>query len=1707
MRLWNSITKATALAGLLIWASHALGATYNLSNGQRPYCSTYWDVSGSTYRCANNGRITLPDGDNIIANSDATLVANNGFNLGNGTIGSSSIRIDLQSSYGDIDADGTTIYGDLNASSGDIDLEDAEIRGAVQTGGDIDLDNTLVSGDVTSDNNEITARDSTLQGDVQARGDIDLSGGSVSGKVTSTSNRIDADNTDLLGGAEARGNIRVEGGILTGDFTSTNNRIFFTSVTMTEGDITGGEVTITDSDLGGSTGVVNATAFYGSVDLVNSSVVYGDLNAPSWSEINVSDDSQVFGTCTPASPGCINRPPVNCPLNTGLEGEYFDGTDLNPPAAFSRIDSQIDFNWGGGSPNNSALGNNGYSVRWVGYLRAPKDAPFTLATRSDDGVRLTLDEFLVIDNWTNHSATVDQVNVDLDEGEYYRLELEYYENSGQARIELLWDITDDGNTNLTPVPTSYLSHCNAIFPTPVLEWRMDEAYWSGSTDEVADSSGNDHDGTGGGDIDTVSGYLCRAGEFDGVDDYIRSPALYDALKGTATFSFWIKTTAVGNDTPYLAPGISGIEEAGGTDDIFWGWLDGSGHIGLAVGNSSDGSSNQAINDGVFHHVVIIRNASNGNYRIYIDGALDTSGRMASGEIGNYFESLGRVENTDGGPNYFQGQLDEVSVFEQQLTNGEVQLLYDLQRQGKNLDSTDRDLSNCGGVSLSCVNQNFNTGLDSDTWQISSKSGGFTPQIIGGRLRLTDDRNDAATAATLLRQFPSAGNRVVVEFDYYAYTDDGDDDAADGVAVVLSNSNTPAVAGGFGGSLGYAQNTNAGENGFAGGWLGVGLDVFGNYSNDTEGRQGGPGQRPNAVAVRGSGDGTTGYNYLAGTSADLSPGLLTGSSSGQRYRITVDHSDSDRAQVTVERDSNNDGIFETLVGPFDALDDLSQAAIPESVILTLTGSTGASSANNEIDDLEVCATVSEPYEPPTPIHHFELVRNRTNGLTCEPLNVEIRACTDAACSSQYSGQFDASLTATRLTDNAVTSVSGSDLSSGDSLGLLLPVAGDYQLALPTSSPTVESVVDNRCFIGGSTSAEDDCEFTVNDTGLRFFDVDTPGISQAQFDLVAGRSEGPIAVQAVQTNETTGICEGLFSPGETLDFTAGTNCSDPNECSVGEDLDLDMQVTFSQGSTDTKLPNPENPILGQATRTLQLTFGTEATDPDSTARFNLNAPDVGIQALTLAYELPNAGGAPSGTVISETVNLRVRPASLRLQNIANDDGDALPVSVSADADSDAFALANQPFVVSVQALNDNGDPTPNFGRTSSLPELNWANSSRAYPTTGASGALVGSEDQLSPADDWQSDTNDSSRIILNNADGLRFTDLGVLRLEGHIDAYLGAPAAVTSDTPLVGRFVPATLGVSQVGTAKWGDLNYIYQGQQADLSDLALEVTAYDANGTAVNNYDGDLFKLDMNQAGLLQRPLTSTGDSLLYPTPTTWPQPTDADADYDGSVQLSMSNLALTWPRNASGPGANDVPQDVDTLLLGQLDALEADGVCTDPCTTQAFTINARNLLYGRLNSEQIASGDQNQVLLPIRVEYLAAVDATDSSLTFDTQTDDSHSQADLSGLSHNSSEDACNISPSQNCQTDIAGQATGPFHIDLSATPPAETAGLQNGEGYYRINPVTDINGLVGVTVNAPDWLEWDWNGDGDETGPRSVLSFGQYSGRPPVLFQVPGVR
>jgi hypothetical protein len=136
--------------------------------------------------------------------------------------------------------------------------------------------------------------------------------------------------------------------------------------------------------------------------------------------------------------------------NTGLKAEYFAGTNFDT-LALTRSDPQVDFSWS--SSPGSGVPADLFSVRWTGLIIPRYSQTYTLSTVTDDGLRLWVDGFLVIDNWTVHTNTTNTGTVALTAGQPYQIKLEYFDGTGSALVRLRWSSSSQA---LETVPTSQL---------------------------------------------------------------------------------------------------------------------------------------------------------------------------------------------------------------------------------------------------------------------------------------------------------------------------------------------------------------------------------------------------------------------------------------------------------------------------------------------------------------------------------------------------------------------------------------------------------------------------------------------------------------------------------------------------------------------------------------------------------------------------------------------------------------------------------------------------------------------------------------------------------------------------------------------------------------------------------------------------------------------------------------------------------------------------------------------------------------------------------------------------------------------------------------------------------------------------------------------------------------------------------------------------
>jgi len=155
----------------------------------------------------------------------------------------------------------------------------------------------------------------------------------------------------------------------------------------------------------------------------------GDAKVRFWGEVGAG----VAPTTTPVA-------------GAGWRGEYFANMYLSGAPALVRYDNVINFNWGTGAPA-SGLPADRFSVRWTNQVRFDAGT-YTFYATADDGVRLWVNDVLIIDQWRDGGARTHAATRTLGAGTH-ALRLEYYENTGEALVQLRWE----RGTPATEVPT------------------------------------------------------------------------------------------------------------------------------------------------------------------------------------------------------------------------------------------------------------------------------------------------------------------------------------------------------------------------------------------------------------------------------------------------------------------------------------------------------------------------------------------------------------------------------------------------------------------------------------------------------------------------------------------------------------------------------------------------------------------------------------------------------------------------------------------------------------------------------------------------------------------------------------------------------------------------------------------------------------------------------------------------------------------------------------------------------------------------------------------------------------------------------------------------------------------------------------------------------------------------------------------------------
>jgi hypothetical protein len=138
--------------------------------------------------------------------------------------------------------------------------------------------------------------------------------------------------------------------------------------------------------------------------------------------------------------------PSATPAGTGLTGQYYTNSsatysssaNFNPAnLKLTNVNPVVDFNWS----NNPALPitNGGYySIRWTGQIQPEYSETYYFDASIDDGVKLWVNDQLIIDAWVAHGAAEPIGSIALQAGVRYNIRMDYFNGGGAGLAHLFW---------------------------------------------------------------------------------------------------------------------------------------------------------------------------------------------------------------------------------------------------------------------------------------------------------------------------------------------------------------------------------------------------------------------------------------------------------------------------------------------------------------------------------------------------------------------------------------------------------------------------------------------------------------------------------------------------------------------------------------------------------------------------------------------------------------------------------------------------------------------------------------------------------------------------------------------------------------------------------------------------------------------------------------------------------------------------------------------------------------------------------------------------------------------------------------------------------------------------------------------------------------------------------------------------------------------
>lgn len=978
-------------------------------------------------------------------------------------------------------------------------------------------------------------------------------------------------------------------------------------------------------------------------------------------------------------------------------------------------------------------------------------------------------------------------------------------------------------------------------------------------------------------------------------------------------------------------------------------------------------------------------------------------------------------------------------------------------------------------------ENFDNGSLAN-WSVMGFESSTQPQTNNGRFRLNESIRRQATASAYNYIFPSAQNYLQIEFDHYAFGGDG----ADGIALVLSDANVLPKTGAFGGPLGYGMKLQKNHSeevtkdieGFAGGWLGIGLDEYGNYY-----RTGGEvvdkysPRKQNLIGVRGPGSTDSngqwlkGYKYIKGyepSRKDLPVEDIDGPRSGlHKYRIVLNSREAGKYYLSVERKIDT-GEWKTLIEKFDVLQQGSFNTVPENFRLSVTASTGWSTNTHEIDNFQVCADEAIPLTEG--IHHFEFDYSGS-GSTCQASQVELRACMNADCSKRYprdaynNGMLKPlNVTLTPSAGHDIANWVGSTqvtVENQKELALQASESGTVTMGVASSSVPQFGFEGARCRINNGPLSAENCDvtFVKNVLAVNVADVVANRQSQGEDHLSF------CSAQADADGESRNVRMSMAYEVAPVDKTQP------------------VSIWYKQKAGNKALEWSEEAVISPEGTVLNDVY----FDSQGKAYFKIKYPEAGKVKLNASVD-----GVGDSAGFASFVSF---PEYLKLTATKADKKGTCTKAVSGCSNS--FVAAGELFDLTVTAYQAADGNTEKVAKNYQEPAITIANSVK-YPAEGASATLLNTS--LPEGSKWA-----NGKVMLpqsvSEVGAFEFSVAAPVASDENgkplaTSSYLGSSAFKIQDAvATIGRFYPAYFNVTETN---WdypdNQGESAYMGQAFD--SVSFAVTAYNASGGATQNYGlfASGLKADFYLSGEHSDRLNIANADL-------------GDKNWSGAVWRKQWDNSVQWskPISPDGPFNSKVVADKSTSTTIGLSLSNSGGKTSsyvDPTLfrfkssvngNERLTTSVAQVLlaqpdvrFGRIALDDVGGNQGSTLHIPLRIEYW-------NDSRFIVNQDDSQTKVmgvmEKDSLSH--------IWPT--------GASAAPKAVTLGGGG-IVTSGSSRSVTATQAEPYRQQTRVwldLDDSTNGLPWLKYNWdNKNAGEENPSSVVTFGIHRGNDRVIYR-----